>query len=89
MRPRAATWAPMAIMLPLAFLAYFTWLASEDLRILRLPQQRCTVLDHMLDTRTSSSNTGRSRSSTVYQPRLAVRYMADGEARVAQGLEPS
>lgn len=88
-RPRAALWAPIAIMLPLAFLTYFGWLAYDDARIAALPTQPCTVLDRLLDARTSSSSsstTSRSRTSTVYQPRLAVRYAQDGETRLAQGF---
>jgi hypothetical protein len=88
-RPSAALWAPIAIMLPLAFLTYFGWLAYDDARIAALPTQPCTVLDRLLDASTSSSSSSsssRSRTSTVYQPRLAVRYSQDGQTRLAQGF---
>ncbi|HTV03176.1 MAG TPA: hypothetical protein VMF13_21690 [Luteitalea sp.] len=87
-QPRSANWAPIAVMLPLAFLAYFGWLASEDVRINGLPLQTCTVVDRMLDSRTtsSSSSAGRSTTSTVYKPRIAVAYMDRGAMRVAQGF---
>jgi hypothetical protein len=86
-RPAAATWAPIAILLPLAFLGYFGWLAYEDVRIAALPTQPCTVLDRLLDASSSSSSSSTSsRSRTVYKPRLAVRYVQDGVTRVAQGF---
>ena len=86
-RPESAAWAPFAIVLPLAFLSYFAWLASEDLRILRLPETLCTVRDRVLDARTSSSNTSPRRGpQTVYQPRVAVSYQAAGQVAFAQGF---
>lgn len=87
LRPDVAAWAPIAILFPLAFLAYFGWLAREDARIARLPTVECTVLDRELDARTASSTAGRSsRASTVYKPWLAVSYPSDGTTKVAQGF---
>jgi hypothetical protein len=87
LRPRSAAWAPIAIMVPAAFLLYFAALAREDVRVLGLPETTCTVVDRVIDTRTSSSSTSRSsRASTVYAPRLALRYGDDMHAGVAQGF---
>lgn len=87
LRPRAAAWAPIAIMMPAAFLCYFAARAREDVRVLGLPETTCTVVDRVIDTRTSSSSTSRSsRASTVYAPRLALRYGDDTHAGVAQGF---
>lgn len=86
-RPRSANWAPMAVVLPLAFLSYFAWLAREDVRIAALPDTTCTVLDRVLDARTSSSSTSPRRGpQTVYQPRVALAWMEAGRARIAQGF---
>jgi hypothetical protein len=85
--PRAAAWAPVAIMLPAAFLVYFAALAREDVRILGLPETTCTVVDRVIDSRTSSSSTSRSSGqSTVYAPRLALRYGDDAHPGLAQGF---
>ena len=87
-RPRSAGWVPFAVILPLAFLSYFGWLAREDARIGALPQTTCTVLDRTLDARTSSSpaSSPRRGARTVYQPRLALGYVVEGQPRVAQGF---
>jgi len=86
-RPDAAAWAPIAILLPLAFLSYFAWLGREDARIGRLPTRACTVTDRELDARTASS-TSRPRSGpvTVYRPWLALSYEEGGTSMVAQGF---
>ncbi len=86
-RPRSANWAPVAVVLPLAFLSYFAWLAREDVRIAALPEADCTVLDRVLDARTSSSSTSPGRGpQTVYQPRVAVAWAQAGRTGVAQGF---
>lgn len=54
-RPGAAFWAPILIMMPAGFLLYFAALAREDARILGLAEATCTVVDRVIDTRTSSS----------------------------------
>jgi len=87
LRPDAAAWVPFAVVLPLAFLSYFAWLAREDVRILRLPATTCAVRDRVLDSRTTSSNTSPRRGpQTVYQPRVAVSYARSGEVAYAQGF---
>ena len=86
-RPRDAAWAPIVIMLPVGFLLYFAALARDDVRILALSQTTCTILDRVVDSRTGSSTTSRpSRPSTVYAPRLAMRYVEGGQGHVAQGF---
>ncbi len=87
-QPRSATWAPIAVVLPLAFLSYFAWLALEDLRIAGLPETHCTVLDRVLDARTASSAAGSRPTGpqTVYQPRFAGAYERGGRRHVAQGF---
>ena len=85
-RPTDAAWAPLAIMVPAGFLCYFALLAREDARILRLPQTTCTVVDRVLDSRTTSSSTRRSGPQAVYNPQLALRYASVTGERVAQGF---
>ena len=86
-RPSAAAWVPIAIMVPAGFLLYFAALAREDVRILGLPETRCTVVDRVIDTRTSSSTTSSSSGPrTVYAPRLALRYGNGAGAGIAQGF---
>jgi hypothetical protein len=86
-RPRDANWAPIAIGLPAGFLLYFAALAWDDRRILALPETTCTVVDRVLDTRTSSSSTRpRSGPQTVYAPRLALAYSRGNGDAVAQGF---
>jgi hypothetical protein len=84
-RPRAAAWVPIAIMVPGAFLLYFAALAREDVRILGLPETTCTVVDRVIDTRTSSSSTSRS-PATLYAPRLALLHGDPAHSDVAQGF---
>ena len=86
-RPRSASWAAVAIMVPVGFLLYFAALARDDLRILALPETTCTVIDRVIDSRTTSSSSGRrGGSETVYAPRLALRYADAAGARLAQGF---
>jgi hypothetical protein len=84
----------LVLMIPLGFWAFFAAMAWRDYQSLTTWRQtECTVVGRRITEDTISSTTStasggsRTRTSTVYSPELALRYVVDGAQVYSSGYD--